>query len=63
MKQPGCERDKEQGSAKARLDCNRREARMTRGGPKEAGEVEDKDVLNNYSRCLRYNPNGHLRNL
>ena len=29
------------GSAKARVDCSRREARMTGGGPNEAREVED----------------------
>ena len=33
------------GSAKARVDCSRREARRTRGGPNEAGEVEDVNVL------------------
>ena len=27
------------------MDCNRREARRTGGGPKEAGEVEDEDIL------------------
>ena len=33
------------GSAKARLDCSRREARSIGGGPNEAGEVEDEDIL------------------
>ena len=33
------------GSAKARVDCSRREARMTGGGPNEAGEVEDIRIL------------------
>ena len=33
------------GSAKARVDCSLREARRTGGGPNEAGEVEDKDIL------------------
>ena len=33
------------GSAKACVDCSRREARMTGRGPNEAGEVEDGDIL------------------
>ena len=33
------------GSAKARVDSSRREARRTGGGPNEAGEVEDEDIL------------------
>ena len=33
------------GFAKARGDCSRRETRMTGGGPNEAGEVEDEDIL------------------
>ena len=33
------------GSAKARVDCSRREARMKGGGPNEAGEIEDEDIL------------------
>ena len=33
------------GSAKAREDYSRREARRTGGGPKEAGEVEDEDIM------------------
>ncbi|KAI6661407.1 hypothetical protein LOD99_13278 [Oopsacas minuta] len=32
------------GSAKARVDSSRREARRTGGGPNEAGEVEDEDI-------------------
>ena len=32
-------------SAKACVDCSRREARMTGRGPNEAGEVEDGDIL------------------
>ena len=30
------------GSAKARVDCSRREAKKTEGGPNEAGEVKTK---------------------
>ena len=50
MEQRGCERGKDKwnnlkGSAKARVDCSRREARRTRGRPNEAGEVEDEDIL------------------
>ena len=33
------------GSAKARVDSSRREARRTGGGPNEAGEVEDEYIL------------------
>ena len=33
------------GSAKARMDCSRREARGTAEGPNEAGGVENKDIL------------------
>ena len=33
------------GSAKARVDCSRREARRTVGGPNVGGEVEDEDIL------------------
>ena len=33
------------GSAKACVDCSRREARMTGGWLNEAGEVEDEDIL------------------
>ena len=32
-------------SAKARVDSSRREARRTGGGPNEAGEVKDEDIL------------------
>ena len=33
------------GCGKARVDCSRREARMTGGGPNEAAEIEDEDIL------------------
>ena len=33
------------GSAKARMDCSHKKVRMTGGGPNEAGEVEDEDIL------------------
>ena len=33
------------GSAKARVNCSRWEARRTGGGSNEAGEVEDEDIL------------------
>ena len=33
------------GSAKACVDCSRREASRTGGGSNEAGEVEDEDIL------------------
>ena len=50
METTGCERGKKKwnnlkGFAKARGDCSRRKARMTGGGPNEAGEVEDGDIL------------------
>ena len=32
------------GSTKPRVDCSRREARMTGGGPNEAEEVEDEGI-------------------
>ena len=33
------------GSAKACVDCSRREARRTGEGPSEAGEVEEEHIL------------------
>ena len=33
------------GSAKTRVVCSRREARMTGRGPSEAGKIEDEDIL------------------